>query len=542
MNRLLVPVLMCFLLGCSKEKTPAQPTNITVWDATLWSESNPRGLPIEGATVQLYATQQDYLLKKPAFTATTNKNGIASFTGAKEGSYFIVAFKDEKTNTWPDDFGRTKISDTLLQRFVSIDDPQQSMLKDVAPGDFIFRDLNADGKIDINDVSPAPYFKISINNNKPVAGTVIIGYPVNREGAVLKTIAQVKAAFAVLAQQIGLTHQGFVMLDGVLSDESDGKFTGLESDVAADWEKLDKFQIVSSNMVIRRFWNEHYTSIFTINKLMADIARIAPDETEVLSQLYAFRALVHVDLFRYFGEIPLVYGTFFPRDIYRYSQAEIRYYIYRDIMYSYANMPNAAPAASPWYATRAAINMTLARLYLEIGDREGVRSATNINDSPYWDLRLSEFSQVFVSPAGSEIIWAISPGLTSPFKEYFVKPGQTVNFFPVSRLTETHLIRATASLVAGFLGNIEEDLRIVAGRSGKTVSPINYKEDALREVEKLYREDFYREGFRYRFLHLTQQATKVLGARGYSTYHERMPIPDSIISKYHYIEQTPGYK
>ncbi|MCF6403571.1 RagB/SusD family nutrient uptake outer membrane protein [Chitinophaga filiformis] len=549
MKKALLPILLCSFFACKKEQPdPVSPppmedktTKITVWDATQWSESNPKGIPIEGATVELYATQQDYLIKKPALTATTDKNGIASFKDAKEGEYFIVAFKDQKTNTWADDLGHTKVSDTLFQSFGSINDPQQPIQRNAAPGDFMFRDLNGDAQIDNNDVSAAPFFKVIINNEAPVAASAIIGYPVNHEGAPINTMEEVKAAFAILAQQIGTTHQGFVMLDGVLSDESDGNIIGVESNLAADWQKIDQFQIGSSNAVIRRLWNEHYSSIFKINQLMADISRIAPGETEIRSQLHAFRALTYLDLFRYFGDLPLVEESFMPYDASRSSAGTIEAYIYADVMNSFNNMPVTAPTATPWYATRAAVNMILAKLYIETFYIDGVMHVTDTGWNTYEKLRLSDLSQVFVSPAGTEIIWAISPGLTSPFKEYFVKAGQTVNFFPVTRLTELYLLRALAYVLWHSWGAVGEELNIVANRSGKTVGVISNQDDALRELEKLYSGEFYREGFRYRFLHLTGQAATVLADKGYISYHRHMPIPDSVLMKHPIMTQNVGY-
>ncbi|PWV49577.1 RagB/SusD family nutrient uptake outer membrane protein [Chitinophaga sp. S165] len=555
MKRFLLPVLLCCLFACKKDQQPdpvdtppvEEPvkdttTRITVWDATLWSKSNPKGLPVEGATVELYATQQDYVIKKPALTATTDKNGIASFAGKKEGEYFIVAYKDKKTNIWKDKLGRTKISDTLFQSFQSTIDPDRPKQINAAPGDFMFRDLNDDFKADSNDVTTAPFFKVTINNNIPVAANTLIGYPVNHEGAPLNTMDEVNAAFAILAQEIGDTHLGFVMLDGVLSDESDGKIVGVEDDIASDWNRIDHFLIFSSNKVIRRLWNEHYASILKINKLLVNVDRITPGYTEVRTQLYGFRALIYLDLLKYFGELPLVKGTFIPEDIYRSSLEVVRDYINQDILKSFYNTWTVT-AQNPWYGTVAASFMLRARLYMEASDNTGVFYMTESGWNYYEMFGLSDFSQIFVSPAGSEIIWAISPTLKSPFKEYFVKEGQTVNFFPVIRKTETYLIRALAYFRYGPWGLMkEEGMGIIADRSGRTIGPINTQEDAVRELGKLYTEEFYREGFRYRFLHLTRQAEKVLAPKGYQSYNELMPVPDSILMKYPFISQNPGYK
>lgn len=547
MNKLLIPVLCCTLLACKKDKqtTPEdpdpapveqeKPTKITVWDATLWSESHPKGLPVEGATVELYSTQQDYLDKKPAGTAKTDKDGIASFAKQKEGDYYIVAYKEQKTNTWADSQGRTKVSDTLFQSDEAIRDLQNPIQKNATPGDFMYKDLNGDMMINNDDVASAPFFKVTINNTTPVAGSVVIGYPVNHEGAPIYTIDGVRAAFATVAQQINTTHQGFVMLDGVLSDESDGNISGTESN---DWKNLDEFKILSTNAVVTRLWKEHYASILKINKLMADITTIDPTASDVRSQLYAFRALAYLDLFKYFGDLFLVQGSYIPTDVARKSTAAVKDFISADLTNAASNLPVTAPAAYPWYATQASVQMTMARLYLEVSMSD-IDNITDTNLASYASLKLADFSTIFESSANTEIIWTISSNLTSPFKEYFVKSGQTVNFFPVIRMTELYLMRALA--LRSDVSGATSDLKKVADRSGKTLGAINSSVDVLREVEKLYTEEFYREGFRYRFLHLTGQAGMVLTGKGYESYHEHMPVPNEILMKYYNAYQNIGY-
>jgi len=552
----LVPIFLCMLFACKKDHTQPDPvdppvpekkaTTITVWDATQWSVGHPKGLPIEGATVELYATQQDYLAKKPALTATTDKNGVVTFADKKEGEYFIVAFKDQKTNTWTDSLGHTKVSDTLFQSFASINDPEQPKQSNTAKGDFMYKDLNGDGLINNTDVADAPFFKVLINDTIAVNRAVIIGYPVNHEGPALKTLDEIKAAFAIVAQEIGRTHQEYIMLDGVLSDEADASPDVFKGDWYEDWQRIDQFSITPSNTVIRRLWREHYASILKINKLMAELNRIAPGESKLQSQLYVFRALVHIDLLRYFGYMPLVEGTYIPDDIMRGAPEEVRYYIYRDLMNAFG-APFKAPAETPWYATRAAQFMLFAQLFMEIRDFQSAQMQTRPNPNHFKDYyALEDFSQVFISPANAETFWAISPALNSPFKEYFVKPGQTVNFFPVSRKTELYLLRALTFIAWGSsLGDgdtAEDNMRIVANRSGKTLGAINSVQDMIKELDKLYSSEFYREGYRYRFLHFTGQAAKVLGAKGYNSYHEHMPIPDSVMLNYRNMVQNPGYK
>ena len=58
------------------------------------------GNTVEGASVQLYETEEDYLKEKNAvFTGTTDAKGIVKFKKMKAISYFVLIQKDDKDNT-----------------------------------------------------------------------------------------------------------------------------------------------------------------------------------------------------------------------------------------------------------------------------------------------------------------------------------------------------------------------------------------------------------------------------------------------------------
>lgn len=550
MKRLLLPVLLCSLFACQKDTTPdpvdppvpdKKATTIKVWDATQWSGSNPKGLPIEGATVQLYATQQDYTAKKIAYTATTDKNGIASFTDAKDGEYFIVAFKDKKTNTWDDGQGHTKVSDTLFQSDASVNDPQQPIQKNAAPGDFMFRDLNGDGQINNNDIGNAPFFKVTINNTTPVAASTIIGYAVNHEGAPLTTIAEVKTSFAEVAQQVGITHNGFVMLDGMLGDEVDVRLVEQHPDWNPDWKKIDAFEITVTNAVTRGLWNDQYANILKLNKLLADATRLAPEEAAVPAQIRMFRALAYLDLFRYYGPLPVVEGTVIPTTISRRSKEATKDYINKDIQDAFSGLPLTAPTETPWYATKGAAYMLQAKLFVETGDYEGCTIATNMIITNKIFTLSPTLEPMFSLPASPETIWYINSNLKAPFKDYFIRLGQQVDLYPVYRFTDTYLLQALGFALQNKLELVTESLRPVAERTGGDVAPIYSREDAFNEIDVFYSSQFYREGIRYRFLHLTHQTSRYLDDLGYDPHFELMPIPDSVLMKYPNITQNVGY-
>ena len=66
--------------------------NITVRDEL--------GNIVEGATVQLFETEDDYLKEQNiAAEATTDKNGIAKLKDLKAIAYYVIVRKDDKDNS-----------------------------------------------------------------------------------------------------------------------------------------------------------------------------------------------------------------------------------------------------------------------------------------------------------------------------------------------------------------------------------------------------------------------------------------------------------
>ncbi len=58
------------------------------------------GNTVEGATVQLFANEEDYLKEENVVQeATTNKHGIAKFKDLEAISYHVIVRKDDKDNS-----------------------------------------------------------------------------------------------------------------------------------------------------------------------------------------------------------------------------------------------------------------------------------------------------------------------------------------------------------------------------------------------------------------------------------------------------------
>lgn len=62
---------------------------------------NGLGNIVEGATVQLFETEDDYLKEQNAVAKdSTNKYGIVKFKDLKAISYYVIVRKDDKDNSW----------------------------------------------------------------------------------------------------------------------------------------------------------------------------------------------------------------------------------------------------------------------------------------------------------------------------------------------------------------------------------------------------------------------------------------------------------
>ena len=540
MKKLLFLALSCSLWACkdddkvTPEVKPQQPTaSVTVWDATQWSPEQPKGTLADGATVELYASQQDYLTKKPAYTATTNSSGVASFKDIPEGEYFMVATKNGKTNIWRDAQNMTRVSDTVFQSEAEIKDPQQPIQDNVLPGDFKYRDLNGDGIINNNDVAAAPFFKLVVKKDSVNTIRTLIGFTINHA---YTTLEAVETAFSSEFPKISAAHQQAVMLDGVLSDEADCQITNLPTGFC----ELDQFTFTAANSIVGDVWKNHYASILQLNRMLASLNGIQGDKAAIIAQLKGFRAFLYFELQNYFGTLPMTDALLMPAGISPGSIYLTRYNIKKDLTDAIPSLPDASPAAKPWYMTAAAANMLLARVaLLEINGSDAVTYTDKVIATKKYAL--TDSAKVFTAPASNEIIWDITANMNTPFKDYFVRGGLTVNFCPAIRYTETYLIKAMGKILSEDLSGANEAINTVRTRGKKPAITLATLDAARTELTALYKEELYREGFRFARLVLYNKAKEVLGSKGYQDKNALLPIPQSVLENYPNVHQNVGY-
>lgn len=540
MKKILFPVLLCGLFACEKKEDepvapPAASLRITVWDGSRWSPGQPKGIESQKATVQLFASRKDYLDKKPAYTANTNLFGVAEFKSATPGTYFIVAFEGEKTNTWDDGTGHTMVSDSLFQSEKEITAPQTPLQANAHPGDFRFKDLNMDMMISAVDIAEAPYDSVALTEGNAIDHAVMIGYKSNYEGSLYKSLAEIDDELANSARNVNSVAKSLITLDGILSDDAD--CTNL-----TDWCAYDQFTFNSDYKYFQTggIWNSSYYGITQMNKMLISLDRMPVKYPEVTAQIKALRAYIYLNLETYFGGLPIVDGRIISPDITRTSLQDTRAFIKKELTEALPSLPSTASSEKLWRITSHTAHMLLARLAFQESDIEALIAHTDavINSKSF---TLVDSVAVFDSPTNSEVIWNIPTGLSDEFKQYFIRGGLKINFCPMVRYTETWLLRGYGNAMMNNLSGTTDAINTIRTRGKKLAIHPKNMDEAIAELGALYKEELYREGFRYSFLVLTNQAKEVLGSKGFKEYHNLMPISKSTLMSYPNIVQNPGY-
>lgn len=543
MKKILFPVLLCSLFACKKDKdkpvepSPSASLRVEVYDGTLWEPIAPKGVPTPYATVQLFASRQDYLDKKPSFTTKTVPSGVAEFKSVPPGTYFIVVVEGEKTNTWDDGSGHTMVADSLFQSEKEIKAPETVALPGAAPGDFRFKDLNMDMMISAADVTEAPFDSVVLKIDDVTDHSVIIGYKSNYEGSLFKTSEEVERELNSAILMVDYSTKYLKILDGVLSD--DAECPNLPNSYT-NWCEYDQFTFTANYGEIGPIWTLYYNNIKLLNKILISLDKMPVKYPELTAQAKALRAYIYLNLQTYFGGVPVFATRFMSPDIRRTSQQDTRAYIKKELTEAIPALSAVNPSDKQWRITSHAAHMLLARLAFQESDIEALIEHTDavINSKSFI---LVDSIAVFDSPTNSEVIWNVATTLSDPFKNYFDRGGIKVNFSPLIRYTETWLLRGYGKAMMNDINGTTDIINFIRTRGKKVAIYPKNMDEAITELGILYKQELYREGFRYSFLVLTNQAKQVLEAKGYKNYHNLLPIPTVELDTYPNMTQNPGY-
>lgn len=499
-------------------------TDITVYDATKWSEDHRNGQLIEGATVSLYLTVEEYQHQAPHYTAITNANGVAHFTGIAPASYFAVVTKGELSNTWPDAMGHTYVSlDTLYQSYEELASAHQSATRD--RGDIRFADLNQNDYIEEGDKAIAPARVVTVKADEINAQKILIGYEVNSQMKLYTTLEQAQAILNYVTEQIGVVQKTFVVIDGIMSDDAD----------CADfpeWCNYDQFNLTASDNRIYEIWVSQYASIQKLNKIILSLSASMGDTTAIAAQARGLRAYAYLQLATYFGGLPYYTGLAMPTNINRSTLTDTYAFIRQDLQIA---LPGLPVTSSERKLTKGAAKALLARIALYNNDFVTAKSyADDVIQSGTYSL--SKASDIFLDSNGPEIVWDAFQ--TSPyyFPQYY---GNRI--CPVVRLPELYLISAEANIALGNMTAATQSINIIRNRSAMPLLSTNTPDEARTALADTYQKEYLKEGYRYISLVRWGIAQQVLGSKGYNQHYNLLPVTMKFLQEYPGIVQNPGF-
>ncbi|MCG2419385.1 RagB/SusD family nutrient uptake outer membrane protein [Aequorivita sp. F47161] len=386
--------------------------------------------------------------------------------------------------------------------------------------------------------------------------------------SVFQNVATARAALAKIYADIRDTppltgtSEGLNLLIGLYADEM--KYYG---EGGSSIEAFYKHNIQSNSSLTEGFWSGGYQAIYQCNSVLEGLATApitgeekAPLEGEALF----LRAYLHFYLLNLYGDIPFINTTDYlvNASVKRQPQEEVYTAIIADLEQANELLPNTDQSGQYIYATKAAANALLARIYLyrEQWQKSLDAATTVLEDSPH--TFTDDLSQVFVS-TGPGIIWqlppitslttseaftfifetappplaALQPELIESFEPNDARLSQWIGvvtdgtqnwYYPykyktriagdgpeefsvLMRLAEVFLIRAEARVHLGDIGGAQSDLNKIRHRADLEDSTASTETELITAIlEERRHELFTEQGHRWFDLKRTGNAAEVL--------------------------------
>lgn len=504
---------------------------ITVYDGTLWSVSDPEGKAVAGAEVALYYTRNDFQLNQPAFSGETDASGKIVFGNLPAGTYYLVAKKGDKLNYFdPSGSGASMVAYKAVGIYQNQEEISNSaFFPNVVPGDFKFEDANADGVINADDKVAIP-FEITINTNKTSTVTSYIGYTFNHIVDGFKNKAEAQQLLDDVYTQLGNWQIQQAVMDGILTDDAD--CSGFQA-----YCQLDNFNLTTNNAIITNFWQTGYNSIGSLNKIILNLPGLMLPASEAdlfTAQAKALRAYIYLQLATYFGDLPLQETIVPQANMVRENLPAVYSFIKSDLTSAINVLPGKWIGADAKRIGANACKLLLARVAAAEKDFSKVEQYSN-DIMQSLNYSLVDAGDVFVTAGNAEIIWNISATIPQQYSTFFT--GKT--FVPALRYAEVLLLNTEAAVQ---MGNADVNgLNMVRARRG--LDPVSFmgQSQAINDVRAMWKTEHSREGQRFAKLIQWETIQDVLGPNGYQFWHNVLPIPQTVMDQYFNIQQNPGY-
>ncbi len=507
---------------------------ITVYDATQWSTTDTSGKVVANADVALYYSRSDFINNQtPAFTGKTSVSGKILFGGLAPGTYYLVTKKDDKFNYIEPQMINGKL---LAYRPVGIFQDQNQInnnpwLSGEVVGDFKFMDVNFDGVITTDDKTWVP-FDVIVASNKTVQVKSLIGYVKNRVAAPFTSIAEAQAYLDNIYTSIGNWQQFKTVVDGVLSDDAD-------CSTLSSFCELDNFTITPTNINTTSIWQNGYSYISMLNRLINYVPALNPSTTDLnnlVGQAKGLRGYVCLELATYFGGLPLQTGPT-NNNLSRSTLADTYTFIKDDLAAGIAYLPTRYVNADHRRINADACRLLMARVAMAQGDYARAKQfSDNLIEGGLYQLMPT--GSIFVGDDNMEIVWNVNPSIVA-YASFF-NDGKSKTFNPIGRYTEVLLINTEARFAMNDLNaNL---LNTVLARSNQPI--VGYADQALAiaGVQQAWKNELSREGQRFAKLVQWGKAAAVLGAKGFiPSKNSLLPIPQYLMDTNPKIVQNPGY-
>jgi len=520
--------------GAAQLLNAPAPVFITVWDATKWSSSKPKGELAAAATVRLYTSQESFVLNinAPAYTGTTDADGVAQINGVKPGTYYVQAYKGPLQNIF--------INYSQAYNNVWLGYAADTVLDNA--GNFIWKDLNQDGKVDTHDQTGQPALSIQAEKNKPVDISVIIGHPKKP----LTSVAQLQTELDGIYAGLSTLYKNLVIMDGTLSDDA-----ACGSDIS--YCPLDNFTMTPATTVLNSIWNDAYfKGIYKLNGFIYDVITFEgpitdEQKSDFTQQAKVFQGYLYLELLTYFGDVPYnntdATPDFWP-GVSRTAASDVYYNIMFDLT---SPLDNALPV------TRATGKDAITRYAALALAARGALQQKKYNDVLTYTAQIINSGAFALAPAGyswltsqntSETIWA--PGFsnigTSAAWYYDGAFGGTqLQWCPVLRYADVLLMDAEAKIATANFNGAAQDINLLKIRNSQGTVSFNNSSDGMAALQETWQGEKLRQGDRYACLLRWGNAQNVLGAAGWHPWNTVMPIPQAFINTYPNLVQNPGY-
>ncbi|SDC78847.1 RagB/SusD family nutrient uptake outer membrane protein [Niabella drilacis] len=505
---------------------------VTVYDATKWFISPPRGLPLVNYPVYLFHTREDFAatitgtIPKYAYRTLTGNDGIALFTDVIPGKYYLSAGNLNETDTLFAEFNITPgangvltgLSSDSLIRYATPPPTQPGAM----PGNFYWTDLNGDGIITGQDYMPLPYRSVQTADEGTVPAIILVG----------KDTLNLEAALQPLINSIYMAAADFdrirVVADGYMSQDATG---------SGQWLAFNNFSFNAGTQLIADIWALPWKTIRYANTMIRICNNINSADTDPYeAQARLLRAYSYINLVTSFGDVPLMTEVNMDTERYpgRSPKATVLDFIQQDLEFAAAHLPVNTVSknfVTKWVATTLLAKTAL----LKNTSAKAIEYSNAVISSGKYALE-ADAGSVFGNAGSKEILWTGMDPLSGEFKTYFYNRA----IFPTIRYAEVLLMNAEANIRMGNLTAAQNMLNQLQARSRRPPVTLdnNNKFDQLNLIVKA---EASREGYHFATLVRIGLADAQLSSLGFRARHVLLPIPERELILDTKMVQNPGY-